>query len=382
MLLGISRYVNLRPTWSAELVQFSSNQDIKQYVKESPPDALLAFTASKETDDLLDKLELPVIISPSLHRPRDGRIVQILVDDEATGRLGAEFFLDLGFEHLGFCGFSEVFWSKQRSESFCRQCEQAGYKAHVHEKTILGKDTPTKENPQYYLTNNWKNLGSLYQPGDPLSRWLHDIPKPIGIMCCNDYFARKVLLSCRQQGLNVPEEVALLGVDNDQLMCEFINPSLSSVELDWEKNGFNTAALLDKLMKGETTEKQTIYVRPLQVAERKTTDILAFENDYVCEAIRFIRAKSSQPVTVEDVVVHMGCSRRYLELEFKKVRSCTIRDEIQRTRANWVGKMLLGTDMSVFQIALQGNFSSHSHMTRLFVRLKDMTPEQYRKQFS
>jgi LacI family transcriptional regulator len=385
ILLGIIRYVNLRPTWSAELIQFNSNQDIKRYVKESQPDALLAFPEKKETVDQLCRLGLPVIINPSLYRPMDGRLAQILIDDEAVGRMGAEFFLSLGFEHLGFCGFSDVFWSKQRSESFFRRCEEAGRQVHVYEQTVFRKDTSTREG-HHYLTNQWQILRGYHRSSErgdnPLSEWLCGVPKPIGIMCCNDYFARRVLLSCRQQELNVPSDVALLGVDNDQLTCEFSSPSLSSVVLNWEKTGFNTAILLDELLNGKTMGGKTIYVRPLHIADRKSTDVLAITHEEVCEAVRFIRDNSSRPITVEEVVERVGSSRRHLELEFKKVRGCAIRNEIQLARVNWVSKMLMETNMSVFQISLRGDFSSHSHMTRMFVRLKGMPPEQYRRQLS
>ena len=212
-----------------------------------------------------------------------------------------------------------------------------------------------------------------------ISKWLKNLPKPVGVMACNDDKGQQVLEACKLEGYKVPEEVAVIGVDNDTLICELADPPLSSVALGVESAGYRAAELLAKLMKGQTDNIQDIVVRPSHVVKRQSTDIMAINDTHLVKALAYIRTNSSRKINVEDVVDQTAISRRSLENRFQKYLGRSIQQEIRRIRIDLITKLLVETDMSISEITSTLDFADIDHISRYFRKGKGMGLREFRK---
>jgi LacI family transcriptional regulator len=199
-------------------------------------------------------------------------------------------------------------------------------------------------------------------------------------MACNDDTGRGVLEACRLAGVHVPEEVAVIGVDNDELFCELADPPLSSVALNAEHGGYRTAQILDQLMKHKLRAPQRLLVEPTHVVTRRSTDVTAFSGREVGAALGFIHRNRARDFTVNDVAAATGLSRRNLEVKFRKAVGKTIHEEIQRIRLDHAKRMLRETDLPIAQIAESSGYNSPSYLTQVFGKEIGVTPAKYRSQ--
>ncbi len=231
------------------------------------------------------------------------------------------------------------------------------------------------EKPESLSTGRW------FKEQNSIAAWLKSLPKPIGIMACTDYRGQHVLEGCKLTGIHVPEDVAVVGVLNDDVICELCDPPLSSVALDVEKGGYEAAALLDKMMAGRKMRPgdHSVIIRPTHVVTRQSTDILATEDREVAQAMRYIHEHAREPMQVADVVEASGLSRRTLEQRFRKVLGQSILNEITRVRIEQVCLLLTETNLSVAQIASVLRFSNEKHISRPFRQEKGMSPLAYRR---
>jgi LacI family transcriptional regulator len=212
-----------------------------------------------------------------------------------------------------------------------------------------------------------------------VAAWLRLLPKLVGIMTCNDIRGHQVIEACLQAGLRVPDDVAVVGVDEDRLLCDLASPPLSSAVLNLERAGCQAAELLDGFMSGRTRKPQRILVKPLWVVPRRSTDVVAIQDGYVAAAVRFIRDNFRQTTTVDDVVTQTGASRRSLEIRLQRSLARSIRQELQRMRSAWSKKLAVETSLSAEKIAEVSGFSSLSYMSSVLQRELAMTLTEYRR---
>lgn len=287
----------------------------------------------------------------------------IIADNTEVGKMGAEHLLERGFQRFAYCGFDDTYWSQKRRESFCKRIAEAGFEAYVYERP-QPRMQPFCDEEQTLLAN-----------------WLKSLPRAVGLMASSDYLSQQVIEACKITGLDIPEDIAILGVTNDDLYCDLSDPPLSSVALNLERAGYEAAELLDKLMAGEKVANQRVIVRPTHIVTRQSTDILAIEDRDVAEAVRFIRQHAREMLRVDDVVDEVALSRRVLERRFRKVLGRSVHDEIRRVRVEQVCQMLLETNLSVSQIASALGYPGVDHIARYFQREKGMSLLAYRKQY-
>ncbi len=306
-------------------------------------------------------MAVPIIIASSA--VEQNRVFPAIMSDCAgIGKMVAEHLLERGFRNFAYCGLDDLRWSAERGESFQENLAQAGFTVQFYRQ-------PAEKNKR-----TWEaELGIM-------ADWLRQLPKPVGVMTCNDDRAQQIIEACKLANLNVPEEIAVIGVDNDDLVCELSEPPISSVVLNAERAGYEAAELLDRLMAGEKMTGQTIWARPSRVVTRKSTDILAIEDKEVAAAIRFIRQNARKAIQVNDAVQATAISRRVLEKRFRKEIGRSIFGEIKRARTSLVARMLLETDWSVSQIALKAGFTNIDHLSRYFREEMGVRPLAYRKQ--
>jgi LacI family transcriptional regulator len=290
------------------------------------------------------------------------RISEICADSHGAGRVAAEHLFDKGFRHFAFCGYPGRHWSQWRQEGFCERLQESGLACDVYEP-------PRRTNAMPW---------SREQPS--LIAWLRSLPKPVGIMACNDIRGRQVIESCAAGELRVPDDVGVVGVDEDRLLCELANPPLSSVALNLERAGYQAAELLDGLMSGRIRKPQRIPVQAMWVIPRRSTDVIAIEDRHVAMAVRFVRDHFQQPITVDDVVRAARVSRRSLEIRFQRSLARSVRQEIERGRLAWCKRLLVETNLSAEKIAAAAGFNSLSYMSSVFHREMGMTLTEYRRQ--
>jgi LacI family transcriptional regulator len=280
-------------------------------------------------------------------------------DNEQIARLAAQHLLDRGVEHYAFCGGRRSCNPALtvRAETFCQIIEQAGHVCYSY------AGTPD----------------SSEQGQERLAAWITAQPKPLGIMVANDLWGFRVLDACRLAGVSVPDQVAVIGVDNDPL-CELVIPPLSTVDVNSEGIGFEAAAMLDRMMHGETVPAGPTLLAPRGVITRRSSDVVASEDEEVNRAVRFIRERACCAVglQVDDVLGYTGMSRATLQQRMKKLLGHTIHQEIQRARLSKAKELLAMSGMTIKQVARESGFASVQYMTRVFRAGTGETPARYR----
>jgi LacI family transcriptional regulator len=289
-------------------------------------------------------------------------VAHVVTDSEAAGRLAAEHLLGCGFKHFAFCGPGHIHWSVARRKSFQQRLKQSGRKVHFFDAPAEGHET------------SWKNGHSL------MGRWLKSLPKPVGVMACNDDVAHHLVEACKTAGLHVPDQVGIIGVDNDELVCELSSPTISSVGINFERAGYESARALDEWMRrGKKSRPARIDALATHVVPRLSTDILAVEDPQLLKALRFIRDHARENVRVADVSRAAGLSRRALENRFRLELGRSILQEIRRIRVDLISQMLVETDLPVSDIARARGYENLQHIARYFRKEKHMSLVAFRK---
>jgi LacI family transcriptional regulator len=213
-----------------------------------------------------------------------------------------------------------------------------------------------------------------------LARWLRGLPKPVGIMASYDIRGQQVLAACRGAGLAVPDEVAVIGVDNDALLCELASPPLSSVIPNAHRAGYEAAALLDQQMAGKRVAATAHLIAPLGIAARQSTDVLAVDDREVARAVQFIREHACEGINVADVLRAVPLSRRVLEQRFQNLLGRTPREEILQVRLSRVKQLLGETDLPLYLVAERTGFEHVEYLSVVFKRETGRTPSRWRSE--
>lgn len=371
LLGGLSRYARLYGPWSLDM-NFWNIYDIGlPHIASWQGEGIFAAGIySRETAKKILESRLPAITVedeladhlPS-HTENSNGIATIRTDSQAVGRIAAEYFLEQGLKHFAFCGVPNKSWSQRRKNGFNRRIREAKLKCHIYPEPRLKKD------------NVWEKERVA------LANWLRALPKPAGLMACNDERSCELLEAAHLAGVTIPEEIAVVGVDNDELLCNLLDTPLSSIDLNGDKAGFEAAALLDRLMAGENPAGREVIAEPAGVVARKSTDVSAVPDAAVVDAIRFIRAYAGEMIRVDDVVNATPLSRRLLERRFRRAVGRSILNEIQRVHVASAAEMLLNTNLTISQVAQKSGFSSATHLGVTFKQRMKMTPFAYRKSF-
>lgn len=361
LLHGIAKYSNLYGPWQCYCeppfyIDVRGWKKKKSYLLKWGADGMIIREPQKYME-MID-VGIPTIVSPN----NIPGLPFIVADNITIGKMAAEHLLERGFQNFAFCGFDEMFWSRDRAEGFAQSVEGGGFEIHLYKQ------------PKPRSRRLWE----IEQP--LLVEWLKSLPKPIGLMSCNDDCGQNIIDICKIIDLHVPEEIAVIGVDNDEVICNLTSPPLSSIALNPEKDGYEAAELLDRLMNGEKMAGQTIIDHPTHIVTRQSTDILAIKDKDVIEAVRFIRQNAKEPIQVGEVAKAVTMSRRGLHRKFLKVMGRSVHKEIKRIRVEEITKMLVETNLPISQIAEDLGFPGAEHISRFFCKEKGISPLAYRKQ--
>lgn len=289
-------------------------------------------------------------------------IPNITGDYALTGAMAAEYFLSKGFSNFGYFGYNGVCWSDERCESFRSRIE----------KSVGGGS--------FYMYDRQNIDNMWYYDQSILTEWLLSLPKPIAIMACDDNQGNILLQACELCGLHVPFDVALLGVDNDEILCNMSNPSMSTVNVDIEGGGADAAAMIDLMVKDPSYKGEDIVLKPLVVVERLSSSLFATNDKEILAALRFIHANIDAKIQVTDVLKNVPLSRRLLEQRFKKMTGTTIYNYISLRRIERFAQLLISSNDSVSDIAARMDEPDTKSISRRFKEIKGCTPSEFRKQ--
>lgn len=366
LLMGIAKYVRIHGPWAIEFEEGDPGEHFPKWFGRWKWDGIIARVSTPEMARVLAETGVPVVdlsgSLPGLPFP------QIRSDEWLVGRLAAEHLLERGFRNFAFCGFNGTDWSDMRRASFASRVAEAGFPCEAFENS-----DPLRSGK----TDGYEDHGERLERD--LMAWLQELPKPCGIMACNDVRGRQILNCCREVNVAVPDEVAVVGVDKDEIFCELSDLPLSSVILNTQRIGFDAAALLSGLMAGERAEALSHLVKPLGVMARQSTDVLAIEDRHIASALKLIRERACDGLDVASLLRAVPLSRSVFERRFSSIVGRSPNAEILRVRLDRVCRLLSESDLQLAEIAGMTGFEHPEYMSRLFKKKMGITPGEFRK---
>ncbi|MEZ6197149.1 MAG: DNA-binding transcriptional regulator [Planctomycetota bacterium] len=363
-LRGVARYARLHGPWGLHLTPGDFEQVLPR-MRNWTGTGIIARIETPQIARAILKTGLPTValdLSREQLRPENplSALSEVASDSHAAARMAAGYLIERGLRSFAFVGRRNRIWSQRRRDGFLERLREDGFDAAVFRAP----------------------RGSAHASGggrpSALAEWLAELPRPVGVMACDDDRGREVLEACRVAGRAVPDETAVIGVDDDRLLCELADPPLSSVALNAEGGGFRAAALLDDLMRGRVRKPRRLLVEPLRVVTRRSTDLLAVQDFEVARAVRVIQDRAGNGIQVGDVVAHVQISRRALETRFRAAMGRTIHDEILRIRVEKAKALLQGSELPIDRIAASAGFGTASYLSQIFRRRVGLTPGKYR----
>lgn len=359
VLRGVAKFAQELDSWRLIHVPGGTAESIPDWLDGSEIDGIIARITSATMADALRTFNVPVVdVQRGVHITD---IPQVDIDDEALTTLVAQYFFERGFRHIGFYPFenNREGWSQRRCEALRRLC--------VGRTSFHLYNTPLE-----------------YRQGAQATRhhvraWLHSLPKPIAIMLARDDGGLVVLDACREEGLLVPEQVSVLGVDNDQPLCEMTSPPLSSVQLQHHEVGYRAALLLDKRMAGDDLTEDLQLVPPLGIVTRRSSDAHAIRDEKIAIGVHFIHENLARELTNESLARAVGMSRTLFQQRFRHEMGKTIRDYVTDIRLARATALLTKSDLSLPEIAWRVGFKRQEYMGHVFKKRLGITPGSLRE---
>lgn len=373
LLHGIAKYARLHGHWRFHTEQPNDNSNLKKdllaLTESWKPDAIITRIFDvKQIKDIVAHWVPTINLMPLKSRSHYSLLPETFLfferEPAMTARMGAEYLLKRGLRNFAYFDCIWATYScKERMDFFIDKIDRVGFKTSVYKPP--------------------KSLNKKTQQEEPfIADWLKSLKKPVGIMTCGDVRAIDLASACRIANIKVPDEAAIITTGND-IACDLSDPPLSSIDLNFEKAGYEAAKLLDKLMSGkEKVTTHAIPVYPTTIITRNSTDILAIDDPIVLQALRFIQENTAVMLQVADVADAIAVSRHVLHKRFKQAIGRTVHDEIRRIRVERVATMLRETNRPISKIALDLGYNSAKYIERNFKKEKGITPKQFRKQHS
>ena len=362
ILRGIHEYARVHPDWTIYLTEHGRHEIDESFAGSWKFDGVIARIETALMAQIIARMNVPTV-DVSAARLIPG-IPWVETDDEAITRFAIDHLRDCGLQNIAYFGDPFYNWSRWRQQTFERILSRSG-----GDLTSV-YNLPARTEPRV----RW------WTQREAIRDWLAELPKPVGIFACYDACGQQLLEICRYYDIMVPEDVAVIGVDNDELLCELATPPLSSVIPNSGKTGVYAAGLLDQMMRGDSLSERKYSIEPLGVRKRVSTDVLRVTDPHVAQAVAFIRKNAHQNIRVEDVLNIVPLSRRVLEARFRQALNRTPHQEILRVRTNCVRELLLETEMSLSEISEALGIEHPEYLSVFFKKETGMTPKDYREQ--
>lgn len=362
ILRGVAQYVRERGGWSLHYEPRGLEERAPEWLARWRGEGVIARLQNPALVAGVARLGIPVVDVLGVVNQAGFPLVH--VDDAAIARLAAAHLHERGLRQFGYFGIAGENWSERRREAFAAAVGLARGDLRVY------------ESPRHLTVGKaWD------QEADRLARWVEGLPKPVGVMICSDQRGSQFLEACRRAGAQVPDEVAVIGVDDDEPLCEVCHPPLSSVRPAHSRVGYVAAELLDRLMAGRQPPAKPILVEPVGVTTRLSTDVLAVTDASLASAVRLIREQACAGLRVEMVARHAGLSRSVLQRRFREALGRTVHEEILQTRLKRACELLTETELGLVDVAERAGFRHQEYMGAVFKAHLGRTPAQHRRLF-
>ncbi len=358
LLNGIANYARYHGPWSF-FWEPGGLEKAGPVLKALEPDGIIL----RDVDKLREAraFGIPAVVVGHSRKEVPG-LINVVTDSRKIGRMAAEHLVQCGFKHFGCCSYRRTPWAEQRVKAFDEHIRATGFAVN------------------HYMTPppaqiNWPKERRV------MSEWLQSLPKPAGLMACNDDIGVQIIEACKLAALPVPDAVGIIGADNDELVCGLADPAMSSVAVNFERAGYESAQALDRLMRRARGVPRQIIVQATHIVARRSTDVVAVEDVAVARALRFIRDHTRGSVAVDEVARAAGLSRRVLERRFRRELNSSVQAEIRRVRTDQIARLLVETHMPISEIADSLQFPDPQHFARYFRASKQVSPLSYRRQY-
>ncbi|WP_437227903.1 substrate-binding domain-containing protein [Planctomicrobium sp. SH661] len=369
-LRGIRRYIEACPEW--QVTSLTPAVETLQMRSRFRPAGIIASVTSRQMEQELAKWRRPVVnISAALPQHR---FAWVNIDNSKVGELAARHFLELGLRQFAYIGSPDHLFSTERQTAF----EQAVRTAGFHVENYRAKRTARPRGSNRDAVPD-PAFGQQWELDPLLGRWLKNLPKPVGVFVPLDSWGVQVAEACRRADIEIPEEVALLGVGDDDLYCELTRPALSSIILPAEQVGYEAARLLDRMLGGEPVPREPIRLPPIGITTRASSEVVAVADQSVVDAVSYIRDNAHLPITIMDVLRHVPVGRRTLERRCRAALGWGLGEEIRRARMQRICRLLAGTDLPMQAVAAQSGLSDFRYLAMICRKHLGMSPTAYRR---
>lgn len=364
LIRGVCEFAKSRPDWQLLYRESRMGQNFEDWLKNWQGDGLITRITSAEEAEIVAEKGIPAVdLYGAFAHPKISRLD---AEHDSIARMAADFFSKTGISNYAYCGYPGVRFSEQRCAVFKDSIEALNRDLHVY-------TSPQPPNPSIKCHEAWRSGRE-----EDLATWLHSLPKPIAIFACNDVRALDVSSACRLAEISVPGDVAIMGVDDDVLICSMSFPPLSSVKPDFVRQGQRGAEILQEIMDGTRLQPTTETIPPIAVVERPSTDLIVSKYPYVVKALRFVRSHVHRSIGVEDVAEYAGVSRSLVDRAFTEELGYTVSQEIRRLRIARIEELLKYTELKLADIAKQTGFPSDTSLSNFFKSAKGISPGKFR----
>jgi LacI family transcriptional regulator len=361
ILRGISRYVREATPWALYHEPHGLEEAVPRWLKRWRGDGIIARIQTRRMADAIAASGIPTVdvlgVIPDLPFP------VVHVNDFGIARLAAAHLLDRGLRHFGFFGIEGENWSERRYRGFCEAL------------------APTcREVPHYQLKRDTAGARSWERAENNLAAWIESLPKPVGVMVCSDQRGPQLLEACRRADVAVPDEIAVIGVDNDETLCDVCNPPLSSVRAGHVSVGYEAAALLARLLEAGGAQSGPVLIEPEDTVARLSTDMLSVGDVAVGASLRLIREHAHEGLDVDMIARRVGLSRSVLQRRFRAVLKRSVYQEIISAKVKRARELLLKTDLPLAIVADRAGFKHQEYMGAVFRSRLGKTPGELRRE--
>jgi LacI family transcriptional regulator len=363
-LTGLIQYANENGPWTFyRLLSYYKalygESGIVERIKEWKIEAVIAQW-EYEGVDFLDQLDIPVFLQS--YRNISGRFSKISGDYIGAGVMAAQFFAKRHFKNFAFYGNKNFFWSKARAEGYRREVERIRGNYYYFESELLDSMQWSREHVE-------------------LDNWLQGLPKPVALFACDDNFALQVSEMCKVNNINIPDELSLLGVDNDELICNLSHPSISSIVTDDENGGYQTGKMLQNLILNKNNIPFNINIDPVRIELRQSTEKYNISDSYVKTVLDYIHENIRLNISIDELTAIVPLSRRNLEKKFREATGTSVHQFILDKKVDLISTELLTTDKDLLDIAIETGFNDVRNVYRIFKKYTGYTPVSFRKKY-
>ena len=350
ILNGVSRYARQKSNWRIAFFDRESDE-LANLVRTWKGDGIICTAIDSRFSSAAEERDIPVLNVTG--RAKSPKLIDVIGDSREAGAMAARFLLARGFQNFAMIGRKETaIFSEERCLGFTAVIEAAGFKTEIFPVSMTDEHE--------------------------LSAWLAKQPRPLAVAATGDRQASMVIEACWRLGIRVPEEVSVLGIGNYEQLCDLSSPTLSSVDVDMERRGYEAARLLDGILDGGQRPTEPTLIPPAHVVERHSTNVYAFDDLDVVSALQFIRENAFRTINVKDVVAATSISRRSLEGRFNRLIGRTLHEEIWQAHFDLATRLLASSDLSLQEIAQRSGFRTASALVNLFRQRFGITPKEYR----